>query len=169
MRPSIRLVALFTAVLATAPWTARAQSAGGTVYRCPGNLYTSELTAKQAEERGCRTIEGAPVTVVQGQRPRSGTPVPAASGARPADSKVDPAAQRARDSDSRRILEAELKKEEDQLAQLRKDFNNGEPARQGDEKNYQKYLDRVAELKSAISRKEGDIAALRREIGKLPQ
>jgi hypothetical protein len=167
MRPSIRLVALFTVIAATAPWAVQAQPAGGTVYRCPGNLYTSELTAKQAEERGCRTIEGAPVTVVQGQRPRSGNPVPA-SGPRPADSKVDPAAQRARDNDSRRILEAELKKEEDQLAQLRKDYNNGEPARQGDEKNYQKYLDRAAELKAAIARKESDVAALRREIGKLP-
>jgi hypothetical protein len=168
MRPSIRFVALISVIAAAAPWAVQAQPAAGTVYRCPGNLYTSELTAKQAEERGCRTIEGAPVTVVQGQRPRSGNPVPA-SGPRPADSKVDPAAQRARDNDSRRILEAELKKEEDQLAQLRKDYNNGEPARQGDEKNYQKYLDRVAELKAAIARKEGDVAALRREIGKLPQ
>lgn len=169
MRPSFRPVALFTALAAAAPWGAHAQPAGATVYRCPGNLYTSELTAKQAQERGCRTIEGAPITIVQGQRPRTGTPVPPASGPRPADSRVDPAAQRARDNDSRRILEAELKKEEDQLAQLRKEFNNGEPERQGDEKNYQKYLDRVTEMKAAIARKESDVAALRREIGKLPQ
>jgi hypothetical protein len=30
-------------------------------------------------------------------------------------------------------------------------------------------LDRVAELKAGITRKEADIAAIRREIGKLPQ
>lgn len=167
MRPStIRLMAIVAAVAAGVPWPARAQ--GSTVYRCPGNLYTSELNAKQAQERGCRTIEGAPITIVQGARPRSGTPVPPASGPRPADSRVDPAAQRTRDNDSRRILEAELKREEEQLAQLRKDYNNGEPERQGDEKNYQKYLDRVAEMKAAIARKESDVAALKREIGKLP-
>ena len=163
-----RLVALFAAIAATAPWPARAQ--GSTVYRCPGNLYTSEISAKEAQDRGCRTIEGAPVTVVQGQRPRAGTPVPPASGAaaRPADSRVDPSAQRARDNDSRRILESELKKEEDQLAQMRKDYNNGEPDRLGDEKNYAKYQERVAGMKAAIERKENDVAALRREIGKLP-
>lgn len=160
------LVALF-ALGASALLPARAQAPSSVVYRCPGNLYTSELTAKQAEERGCRTIEGAPITVIQGTRPRTGTPVPPASGPRPADSKIDPAAQRARDSDSRRILEAELKKEEDQLAQLQKEFNGGEPERRGDEKNYQKYLDRTAELKAAIARKENDVSALRRELGKL--
>lgn len=155
------------AVLAVAMHAPAWAQATSVVYRCPGNLYTSELTPKAAEEKGCRTIEGAPVTVIQGNRPRTGTPVPPAPAARPADSKVDPAAQRARDGDSRRILEAELQKEEEQLAALQKEFNGGEPERRGDEKNYQKYLDRVAEMKAAIARKESDIAALRREIGKL--
>ena len=145
------------------------------VYRCPGNVYTSdrELSAKQADERGCKPIEGAPVTVIQGQRPRApGTPVPPASGARPtteAGAKVDPQQQRARDSDARRILEEELKKEEEKLAALQKDYNNGEPERRGDERNYQKYLDRVVEMKAAIGRKESDLAAIKRELAKLPQ
>jgi hypothetical protein len=111
MRSSTSCLAAVLAVV-LAPWAgpASAQAPGSVVYRCPGNLYTSELTAKAAQEKGCRTIEGAPITVIQGQRPRTGTPVPPAA-ARPADSKVDPAAQRERDSDSRRILESELKKE----------------------------------------------------------
>ncbi|MBX3605060.1 MAG: hypothetical protein KF788_07305 [Piscinibacter sp.] len=139
------------------------------VYRCPGPpvLYTDTISASEAKEKGCKVIEGAPITVIQSTRPRQGTPVPPAS-ARPADSKVDPAAQRARDGDARRILETELRKEEDALAQMQKEFNNGEPERHGDERNYQKYLDRVAEMKSAIARKESDVAALRRELAKLP-
>ena len=92
---------------------------------------------------------------------------PAASG--PATARVDPTAQRARDSDARRILEDELRAEEQRLAALQKDYNNGEPERQGNERNYQKYLDRVNEMKAAIARKEGDIAAIRRELGKLPK
>ncbi|MBP6543412.1 MAG: hypothetical protein KA265_12525 [Piscinibacter sp.] len=148
------------------PLQAAAQT---TVYRCPGNVYTSsaDISAKEAEAKGCKTIEGAPITVIQGTRPRTGSPVPA-SGPRPADSKVEPAQQRARDGDARRILESELKKEEEQLEQMRKEFNNGEPERRGDERNYQKYLDRVAEMKAAIARKESDIAAIKREISKLP-
>ncbi len=157
------------AVALGAPLLAAAQAAT-TVYRCPGNVYTSsaDISAKEAEAKGCKTIEGAPITVIQGQqpRPRPGTPVP--EGVRPADSKVDPSQQRARDGDARRILEAELKKEEERLAQLQKDYNNGEPERRGDERNFQKYQDRVAEMKAAIARKESDIAAIKREISKLP-
>jgi hypothetical protein len=163
------MFAAAAAVSALAPAAAWAQ--GNTVvYRCPGPpvLYTDSISASEAKDRGCRLVEGAPITVIQGQRPRQGTPVPPASGPRPADSKVDPAAQRARDGDARRILETELKREEEQLAQMQKEFNNGEPERRGDERNYQKYLDRVAEMKAAIARKESDVAALRRELAKLP-
>jgi hypothetical protein len=148
---------------------ALAQAGNTVVYRCPGPppLYTDAITPQQAKERNCRTIEGAPVTVVQMPKPRVATPpVPAAS--RPADAKIDPAAQRERDSDARGILEAELRREEDRLAELKREYNNGEPERQGNERNYQRYLDRVAELKAAVARKEGDIAAIKREIAKLP-
>jgi hypothetical protein len=152
------------------------------VYRCPGNLYTDQYSAKEAAELGCKTLDGAPVTVVQSpRRPTSGgssgggegSGPRTASGAAPAvrasgEMRVDPAQQRARDSDARRILEAELRKEEERLAALQKDYNNGEPERRGDERNYARYQERVAEMKSAIARKEADIAALKRELTKLP-
>lgn len=137
------------------------------MYRCPGNDYKNTITAKEAEKLGCKKVEGAPVTVIQTTRPRGGTSVPSstvgASGV-----KVDPVAQRARDTDARRILENELKTEEAKLAEMEKEFNDGQPERRGDEKNFQKYLDRVAEMRSAIARKQIDIAALKREIQKLP-
>jgi hypothetical protein len=133
----------------------------GVMYRCPGNDYKNTISAKEAERLGCRKLEGEPITVLQTNKPR--TPVAGASGAR-----VDPAAQRARDSDARRILEAELKTEEDKLAAMKQEFNNGQPEREGNEKNYQTYVDRVAQMSAAIARKEGDIAAIRREIQKLP-
>lgn len=145
------------------------------VFRCPGPpvLYTDALTPAEAKAKDCRTIEGAPITVVQAPRRRSGPvaePVGAsgAQPARPSDSKIDPAAQKARDTDSRRILEDELRKEEDALAAMRRDFNNGEPERRGDERNFAKYQERVAEMRAAITRKEADIAAIRRELSKLP-
>jgi hypothetical protein len=139
------------------------------VYRCPGKpvLYTDSLSAKEAKEKGCTTLEGAPITVISS--PKSGKAAPAATTARPASGgeKIDPGEQKSRDSDARRILESELRKEEEGLAQLRKDYNNGEPERKGEERNYQKYLDRVAEMKANLARKESDVAALKRELGKL--
>jgi len=51
---------------------------------------------------------------------------------------------------------------------LKREYNNGEPERLGNERNYQKYLDRTAELKSGVARKESDIAAIKRELTKLP-
>ena len=152
---------------------AQAQQPAREVYRCPGNpvLYTDALSAKEARDKGCRTLEGAPITVVQSIKPRpaaAGTPVPP-NGARPGGERVDPNDQRARDSDARRILEGELRREEERLAEMQKEFNNGEPERQGNERNYQKYLDRVADMRAAIARKEADIAAIKRELSKLPQ
>lgn len=78
---------------------------------------------------------------------------------------MDNAAQRARDADRRSILEDELRREEAKLNSLRAEFNNGEPDRRGDERNYQKYLDRTQRLKDDIARVEGSVASLKRELG----
>ena len=170
MTPLLRPLLALTigAIACAAQAQGQVQSGDKPVYRCPGTpvLYTDAMTAQEAKDKGCRTIEGAAITVVPSPRPRGATPV--ASGPRPPEAKVEPAEQRARDSDARRILEAELRKDESTLAQMLKDYNNGEPERLGDERNYQKYLDRVAQMKAAIARKESDIAALKRELGKLP-
>jgi hypothetical protein len=156
-------------VLAACALACAAQASDKPVYRCPGTpvLYTDAITAQEAKDKGCRTVETAAITVVPSPRPRTAPPQ-ASSGPRPPEARVDPAEQRARDSDARRILETELRKDESALAAMLKDYNNGEPERLGDERNYQKYLDRVAQMKAAIERKESDIAALKRELSKLP-
>jgi len=158
---------LLTSTLGIAAWSPARAAEGSVMWRCPGNEYNNTLSAKEARDKGCKTIEGAPITVIQGTKPRAATAPTMSSG--PAGTRVDPADQRARDTDARRILEAELKREEDRLAALKNEYANGQPERQGNEQNYQKYLDRVADMKSAIERKTGDIAALRREIAKQPQ
>ncbi len=167
-----RLLSLHLALGLLMGLATAAQAQDKPVYRCPGPpvLYTDALSPQEARDKGCRTIEGAPITIVPATKPRTPTAAPASGPpGRAGDSnRIDPAEQRARDSDARRILNEELRREEDRLTQLRRDFNNGEPERNGDERNYQKYLDRVAEMKAAIARKEADIAAIRRELGKLP-
>lgn len=135
------------------------------IYRC-GNEYTN--TVPSAQTKGCKLVSGGNVTVVEGTRPAaarsSGTSAAPAAGPR-----IDAGAQKSRDSDARQILESELKKAEARQAELLKEYNNGEPEKQGGEaRNHQKYLDRVAELKASLARNESDIAGIRRELGRVP-
>ena len=163
----------FTALLAASLLTGLAAQAQERVWRC-GNEYTNN--AADAQRRGCKLMEGGNVTVVQGAsaaaRPAASTGggSGASSAARaPAGSpRVESGEQRQRDSDARAVLESELQKAQARHAELLREYNNGEPERQGNEKNYQKYLDRVSDLKAQIARNESDIAGLQREIGRLP-
>lgn len=139
------------------------------IYRC-GNEYTNTVPEKA---RGCKLVDGGNVTVVQGTRPTVAAPATsraaaptsnASSGAQ----RIDSGEQKSRDSDARLILESELKKAEARQVELLKEYNNGEPEKQGIEsRNHQKYLDRVAEIKANLLRNESDIAGIRRELGRV--
>ncbi len=129
------------------------------IYRC-GNEYTNIVT--RAQEKTCTLITTGNVTVV---------PADKATGAKIARPAVrqDAPAQRAKDAEARTILEAELKKAQTQLAEIKQEYNGGEPEKLGTEtRNHQKYLDRKAEIKARLDRTEADIVSLRRELGRLP-
>lgn len=141
-------------------WALAAPASAQTVtYKCtePSGtpLYTDTFRA------GCKAIETsgaipAPTTV----RSAPARPVTA-----PSDfPRVDLSQQRARDADRREILNDELRSEEKKLMELKSEFNNGEPERNGNERNYAKYQARVVDLRSNISRSEKNIEALKREI-----
>ncbi|MBV8605425.1 MAG: hypothetical protein JO224_12125 [Pelomonas sp.] len=158
--------ALALGLLALLPAAAEAQ---GTVYRCPGPpvLYTDGLSAKEAQEKGCRTIEGTPITIVQSARPAR--PGSGADRGSSGEGRVDPNQQRQRDDDRHRVLQDELAQAQARLAQAQSDYDSGAAQRLGDEaRNYQKYLDRVADLKANVTRQQADVDAIKREIAKLP-
>lgn len=148
-----------------------AASASAEVYRCESD---SGVPVYQGTPNGrnCRQIDLAPLTTIPAPklpaaRPAAGA-AQAGGAARPSPNgfpKVDASTQRERDSERRRILEDELRKEETRLAELKAVYKDGEPDRLGDERNYQKYLDRVQRLKDDIGRSEGNIASIRRELG----
>ena len=81
--------------------------------------------------------------------------------------RVDGDTQRTRDSDRRRILEDELRGEEERLAKLKSEFNSGEPERRGDERNFALYKERVQRLQEDIARTENNVRALAREMSLL--
>ena len=164
LNPSLFLLLAFAGV-----------SASAQIYRCVGvDGKNPEYinNGKEAQARGCKTMEGGNVTVVQATPVQKIAPVRMASaspGTAPSAAFGGGSEQKARDSDSRSILESELKKAEAKLAEQQKEFNNGEPEKQGIEgRNYQRYLDRVAELKDSMARNVSDIAGLKREISRLP-
>ena len=123
--------------------------------------------------KSCKKMDVQPILTVPAARiPQSRNVVQPAVEQRSAVSpasfpRVDGDTQRTRDSDRRRILEDELKGEEERLAKLKSEFNNGEPERRGDERNFALYKERTQRLQEDISRTENNVRALLREISLL--
>ena len=147
---------LLLAILAAGPGTGLTQDR---IYRC-GNEYTN--TVQDAEAKGCKLLEGGNITIIPATRQPSATArAQTASNTRVSESP-------ARDSDTRLILESELKKAEQRQQELLRDYNNGEPEKRPEEvRNYQKYVDRVNELKAALTRNESDMTSIKRELTRL--
>ena len=136
------------------------------IYRCENEsgvpLY------QNVGGKNCKKLDLAPLTSI----PAPKLPAAAKSSGSTAGVKlspegfprVEPVTQQGRDSDRRRIIEDELKKEDTKLAELKKDFNGGEPERRSDERNAEKYQQRVQKLKEDIARGESSVGSLRREL-----
>ncbi|WP_137175259.1 DUF4124 domain-containing protein [Massilia sp. HP4] len=159
-------VAVFALLLCTC---AQAQ-----IYRCTDAngrpLYTDTKVGKcQLIDTGYSSppAASAPIPAPRSSGGGAGAASPAASSTPSSFPRVDNVVQRARDDERREILGDELRIEERKLADLKKSFNNGEPERQGNERNYAKYQERVASMRDEISRTERNIEALRREIGNI--
>ena len=157
---ALRALILMAAVV---PWVAHAQ-----IYRCDAGNGVVEYSNSPASgrDRNCKAVDLPTITTVPAPKglPKAAT-APANAQRPDGFPKVDSATQKSRDSDRRRILEDELRKEEAKNAELKKEYNGGEPERLGNERNYQRYLDRVQRLKEDIDRSEGNIASLKRELG----
>ena len=121
--------------------------------------------------KGCKRMDVGPVLSM----PASRVPQQRASGGGEDRVTVSPASfprvdrdtQRSRDNDRKRILEDELKAEEDKLVRLKAEYNTGEPERRGDERNFALHAERVQRLRDDVARAEGNVNALRREIALL--
>ena len=171
MKPVLLPICLALALLGTAAGNAQAQ---GRIYRC-GNEYTNQIKGR----KDCRVVEGGNITIIRGyqappQPRRTSTAAPRKSsggGTNTASSggsgtRINSPEQARRDSDARAILEQELSRAEARQAELLREYNGGQPERLGSERNYQKYLDRTAELKSSIDRNQADIEGIKRELSR---
>ena len=128
------------------------------VYRC-GNEYTNQVTSDKAG--ACKLVSAVTVTVIPAPQSVRGVPATVST-------TLTSQEQKKKDADARWILETELKKLEARQTDLKTEYNQGAPEKQGAEsRNHQKYLDRIAQLKDSLSRNAEDIAGLRRELERL--
>jgi hypothetical protein len=134
------------------------------VYLCTQPNGTREYR-NTGDTRGCRKLELEAISTIPSTSSNSSQAKLDASGS--AFPKIDSQVQKRRDQDRMQILLDEVRTEEGKLAELKKEFQNGEPERQGGERNYAKYQERVAMMKEEMQRAEKNIEALRREISLL--
>lgn len=173
MQSELRVRFMMTALAGLLCAAALPHASAQGVYVCVDAEGRKTLT--DIDRGGCKTLVPPTVAsdVIPAPRRASSSQVRLASVAPRASSspadfpRVDSAQQKARDDDRRGILNEELRSEERKLADLLKEFNNGEPERQGNERNYAKYQERVATMRDNIGRAEKNIQALRREIGSI--
>ncbi|MCQ9377439.1 DUF4124 domain-containing protein [Methyloversatilis sp. XJ19-49] len=153
-----RILIAAASLLVAAPATSE-------IYKCVDAEGHTTYTNEKSRASGCKVLASdVPVSSVPG--PAAATPKPAANpGGFPSVSNDQ---QKARDSERRRILEAELATETGSLEEARKALTEGEAVRLGNERNYQKYLDRIQGLKDNVALHERNVDALRKELSKLP-
>jgi hypothetical protein len=142
--------------------------AEGEIYKCVGPTGIVEYK-NNGPTKDCKKLELQGISVIPAppSTKKSGAVQTASlkSSSSPADfPRIDSGTQKTRDNDRRQILLDEMKSEQDKLANLKKDYNNGEPERRGNEANFSKYQERVTAMKDDISRTEKNIEALEREL-----
>ncbi len=165
------------------PVSAQTVSESADVYLCVGEKGQREYK-NTGNVKGCKKVELLGLTVVPAVKPRpaagnaaantsgnaAGNAAASTQAAKPAASspvdfpKVDSSTQKVRDNDRKQIWQDELKAEEEKLNALKKQYNDGEPERRGDEANFAKYQERVAKLREDIARTEKNVEALKREL-----
>jgi Domain of unknown function (DUF4124) len=154
---SIRYLGLVAALVFVLAAPAR-----GDTFKCIDANGRATYTNMKEETKGknCSVVmrEISVVPAVPPARSAAANPSPAGF------PKVDPATQKNRDGARRRILEEELSGEEKALAQAKTELTEQESIRTGDEKNYQRVLDRLQKYKDEVERHEKNVEALKKEI-----
>jgi hypothetical protein len=85
----------------------------------------------------------------------------------PKTTRISPDTQKSRDVDRRRILQQELADETQQLAQAKVQLAEQEAVRNGNERNYERVLERLKPYQDAVATHERNLEAIQREIANL--
>ena len=133
-----------------------------TIWSCRDKDGRTHVTNLREDTTGkdCRVIRQTRVQVVPAQKPAS-QPAPTKFPREDSQSRSS-----ARDR-QREILERELEQEQKLLEQARKELEDQESVRYGDERNYARVLERLQKYKDAVEVHEKNIQSLRQELTNL--
>lgn len=135
-----------------------------TLYKCTDPAGHTTYTNQKGDAKNCVILsQDKPVSTFSTPpaKPRASTPTPENF------PKVSSETQKSRDSDRRRILEDELAAERRNLDEAKRTLAEQEAVREGGERNYQKYLDRLKPYQDNVQLHERNVDALQKEIGNL--
>jgi hypothetical protein len=148
--------------LAVALASALAAPAHGDTFKCvdAGGHATYTNMKEETKGKNCSVVMRE-ISVVPAAPPaRSAAANPSPAGF----PKVDANTQKSRDEARRRILEDELVGEEKALTQAKAELTEQEGIRTGDERNYQRVLDRLQKYKDEVERHQKNVEALKKEL-----
>lgn len=130
-----------------------------TIWSCRDKDGRTHVTNLKEDTTGkdCRVIRQTRVQVVPAQKPAS-KPAPTAF------PKEDSQSRSSARERQREILERELEQEQKLLEQARKELEEQESVRYGDERNYARVLERLQKYKDAVQVHEKNIESLRQEL-----
>ena len=132
------------------------------IYECTDAGGNKRFTNVKAEAKGCKLLDVGPVNTVPAPKPQGKAgPGPASF------PKVDAETQKQRDGDRRRILEQELGNEQKQLAAAQKELADQQAVRNGNERNYQRVLDRLEPYQKKVKQHQDNIENLKKELANL--
>lgn len=154
-----RFGAFVVLALSLSAWTTVHAQQLQTLWQCKDKDGRTLFTSQKADTAGkeCKVISEERV---------SATPVARAKS--PANFPRESAAERqVAKGKQRETLERELAQEESMLADSRKKLAEQEAIRTGDEKNYQRVLDRLRPYQDTVEVHQKNVEALRRELSNL--
>jgi septal ring factor EnvC (AmiA/AmiB activator) len=154
MTPTRAIPLLLALAFTLAPLNASAD-----VYKCVDANGKTSYTNDRPNTKGCTTLSNEQAVSTISMRGPASTPA--------SFPKVSNDAQRDRDGARRDVLESELASERAALDDARKALATQEAIRNGDERNYQKVLDRLQPFKDDVDRRTRNVEALNKEISGL--
>jgi hypothetical protein len=161
-----RFFMLLGITLCVAPSSALAQASEEiTIWSCRDKDGRTHVTNLREDTSGkdCRIVQQTRVQVM----PAPSNNKPAAKAAPGSFPREDSQARASARERQREILEGELAREEAQLAEARKELEEQESVRYGDERNYARVLERLQKYKDAVELRQKNVESLRRELSNL--
>lgn len=137
-----------------------------TIYKCT-DVNGGTLISNTRVDKNCKPVVSGPDSSLPAPKPRTGSSGAPANPSPAGFPKVQEDTQKARDTDRRRILEQEMAGEQRNLEQAKKELAEQEAIRNGDERNYQRVLDRVQPYKDRVAQHERNIQQIQRELSNL--